>query len=57
MQLKLTITSKLNILYSEINKYFIQSFIWTYLKNTSFSKLHDLLKFKFFSFSNTMLGV
>jgi len=57
MQLKLTITSKLNILYSEINKYFIQSFIWTYLKNTSFSKLHDLIKFKFFSFSNTMLGV
>lgn len=38
--------------YDEINKYTIQGFIYSLLKNTAFSEYHNLNGFKYFSFSN-----
>lgn len=44
---------KENITYSEIDKYTIQGFIYSILKNDSvFSRLHNIKGFKFFNFSN-----
>lgn len=41
------------IKYSDIDKYTIQGFIYSLLKNdSSFSSLHDVSGFKFFNFSN-----
>lgn len=41
------------IKYSEIDKYTIQGFIYSLLKNNaSFNSLHDVAGFKFFNFSN-----
>lgn len=41
-----------NINYSEIDRYAIQGFIYSILKNSDFESLHDTLGFKFFNFSN-----
>ncbi|MFN3527733.1 MAG: CRISPR-associated endoribonuclease Cas6 [Candidatus Altarchaeaceae archaeon] len=41
-----------NFAYSEINKYFIHSWIWNLLRDTEFSEMHDKNKFKFFTFSD-----
>jgi CRISPR-associated endoribonuclease Cas6 len=38
--------------YSKINKYTIQGFIYSLLKDTEFSTYHDIKGFKFFNFSN-----
>ena len=45
--------SKEHVNYSDIDKYTIQGFIYSILKeDSSFSTLHDTLGFKFFNFSN-----
>lgn len=38
--------------YNEINNYFVQSLIWSRLKDTDFQEMHDFKGFKFFNFSN-----
>lgn len=38
--------------YDEVNKYNIQSFIYSLLKKSKFSNLHDKVGFKLFNFSN-----
>lgn len=52
MRLMLKIKPKENFVYEEVNKYFIHSFIWNLLRDTEFSKFHDVKKFKMFTFSN-----
>ena len=51
MRIKITIIPNINLLYSEIQPYFIHGLIWNLAKGTEFSKYHDLPKFKYFSFS------
>lgn len=38
--------------YNKINKYDIQGFIYSLLKNTPFENYHNVIGFKFFNFSN-----
>ncbi len=52
MILLINIKTKENFIYKEINQYFTQSFIWSLLKDTEYSEMHDKPNFKFFSFSN-----
>lgn len=53
MRLMIKFEPKENIGYHEIDKYTIQGFIYSLLKNdASFGSLHDTLGFKFFNFSN-----
>lgn len=52
MRIIIKILPKETFVYEDVNKYFIHSFIWNLLKDTEFSKLHDIKKFKFFTFSN-----
>jgi len=53
MRLMIKFEPKDNIKYSDIDKYTIQGFIYSILKNdSSFNSLHDILGFKFFNFSN-----
>jgi len=51
MRLKITLTPRDNLLYTEIQQYFVQGLIWNLTKNSEFSKYHDLAKFKYFCFS------
>lgn len=52
MRLLLKFSGKDDFSYDEINKYTIQGFIYSLLKNTPFSEYHNLTGFKYFSFSN-----
>ena len=53
MRLMIKFEPKEFIKYSDIDKYTIQGFIYSLLKNDySFSNLHDVFGFKFFNFSN-----
>lgn len=53
MRLMIKFEPKEFIKYSDIDKYTIQGFIYSILKNDStFNSLHDILGFKFFNFSN-----
>ncbi|MEM4755953.1 MAG: CRISPR-associated endoribonuclease Cas6 [Candidatus Woesearchaeota archaeon] len=52
MRLRIHLLSQHHVQYQEINQYFIQSWIWSLLQNTEFSKLHDQKYFKYFTFSN-----
>ena len=53
MRLILKFEPKQFIKYSDIDKYTIQGFIYSILKNDSlFNSLHDISGFKFFNFSN-----
>ncbi|MBR0058884.1 MAG: CRISPR-associated endoribonuclease Cas6 [Methanobrevibacter sp.] len=53
MRLMIKFEPKDNICYYDIDKYAIQGFIYSLLKNdSSFNSLHDTLGFKFFNFSN-----
>ena len=51
MRLKIKIVPQEDFVYSEINNYLTHSMIWDLLKDTEFEKLHDIKKFKFFTFS------
>ncbi len=52
MRIMLKFTTKENFQYDSINKYTLQGFIYSLLKDTSFSEYHNLNGFKYFSFSN-----
>jgi len=52
MRILISMKTKENFVYNEINQYFIQSFIWNLLRDTGYSGMHDKPNFKFFSFSN-----
>ncbi len=52
MRILISMKTRENFVYNEINQYFIQSFIWNLLRDTGYSGMHDKPNFKFFSFSN-----
>lgn len=52
MRLILKFKPNENCSYDAINKYTIQGFIYSLLKDTAFMNYHDLKGFKFFNFSN-----
>ena len=53
MRLMIVFEPKEYVKYSDIDKYDVQGFIYSLLKNSSlFNNLHDIVGFKFFNFSN-----
>ncbi len=52
MRLILKFNPQTNIDYNEINKHDIQGFIYSLLKDTLFDSYHDLVGFKYFTYSN-----
>lgn len=52
MRIVLKFTAEESFKYDSINKYTIQGFVYSLLKDTPFSEYHNITGFKYFSFSN-----
>ncbi len=52
MRLKINLIPLENFSFNEINNYTLQGFVYSLIRNTVYTKLHESTGFKFFNFSN-----